>query len=225
MNLLAIDTSTDLATVAVSFGDDIWTAEQSGARKHAQFLLPMIQQVMHERPVAWSELQGIVYDEGPGSFTGLRVACSIAKALAYAHNLPIYGVSSLQSIAWQIRKQLPQSDLGILACGDARMNEIYWAYYPPNEGLNQALIRVDPVHAVQIQTARPLVLAGWGLESHRLGWLSDLQTQISAEYPIIPTAESLIELVQSGLCSATTATAALPLYVRNQVTHTGETHG
>ncbi|MCX7118694.1 MAG: tRNA (adenosine(37)-N6)-threonylcarbamoyltransferase complex dimerization subunit type 1 TsaB, partial [Legionellales bacterium] len=148
MNLLAIDTSTEIASVALSLGTAIHSLEQIGVRQHAQHLLPMIQSLMQEQSLQWSALQGIVFDAGPGSFTGLRIACSIAKALAYAHDLPVFGVSSMQAIAFQARAQ--QADCGVLACVDARMQEIYWAYYPPDEVLSQADIRVDPVHAVQI---------------------------------------------------------------------------
>ena len=223
MNLLAIDTSTEIGSVALSLGTAIHSLEQIGVRQHAEHLLPMIQSLMQEQSLQWSALQGIVFDAGPGSFTGLRIACSIAKALAYAHDLPVFGVSSMQAIAFQARAQ--QADCGVLACVDARMQEIYWAYYPPDEVLSQADIRVDPVHAVQILDTHSIVVAGWGLEPYRSQWPVDLQKKFIAHYAMHPKAETLIRLVQSGACSAVIAADALPLYVRNQVTHTGETHG
>ena len=223
MNLLAIDTSTEIANVALSLGDSIYSLEQIGVRQHAQHLLPMVQTLMQEQSLHWSALQGIVFDAGPGSFTGLRIGCSIAKAFAYAHDLPVFGVSSMQAIAFQARAQ--QADCGVLACGDARMQEIYWAYYPPDGPLAQTDIRVDPVPAVRILDTHPIVLAGWGLEPYRPHWRADLKKKFIAHYAMYPKAETLIRLVQSGECSAVTAADALPLYVRNQVTHTGEAHG
>lgn len=225
MNLLAIDTSTDVASVALSVGSHLYSLEQIGVRQHAQHLLPMIQTLLQDQALEWSALQGIVFDAGPGSFTGLRIACSIAKALAYAHQLPVFEISSLQAIAFQARAHNSQSDLGILACGDARMQELYWAYYPPETAVTEPAIRVDPVSLITILDTHPIVLAGWGLEPYQTQWPADLQTQFIAHYAMHPKAETLIRLVQSGEFSAVSAADAQPLYVRNQVTHTGGTHG
>lgn len=225
MNLLAIDTSTDVASVAISLGTSLYSLEQRGVRQHAQHLLPMIQTLLQEHGLEWSALQGIVFDAGPGSFTGLRIACSIAKALAYAHHLPVFGISSIQAIAFQARAHVSQPDVGILACGDARMQELYWAYYPPEAPLTEIAIRVDPVAVIKILDTHPIVLAGWGLETYQAQWCADLQRRFIANYAMHPKADTLIRMVQSGKYSAASAADAQPLYVRNQVTHTGETHG
>ena len=224
MNLLAIDTSTESATVAISQGSSIYSLELVGARQHAQNLLPMIQKLMAQHALSWSALQGIVFDQGPGSFTGLRIGCSIAKALAYAHHLPLFGISSMQVIFEQAKALTRPPDTGILACGDARMQEIYWAYYAPDDP-EIAPIRVDAVGAIQLSSKHPILLAGWGLDSYHLDWPSTLRQKFIGQYSMFPKAETLIRLVQSGEYNAMTAADALPLYVRNQVTHSGETHG
>lgn len=225
MNLLAIDTSTDIASVAVSVGGTIHSMEQEGVRQHAQNLLPMIQSLMQEQQINWSVLEGIVFDSGPGSFTGLRIACSIAKALAYAHDLPVFGISSMEAIAFQVRLHIHQPEAGVLACGDARMQEIYWAYYPPHTPLTCIGIQVSPVQAVEVLASHPLILAGWGLEHYQDQWPISLQKKFVAQYAMVPKAETLLRMVQQGGVSAVTAEEALPLYVRNQVTHNGGAHG
>ena len=216
MNLIAIETSTEVASVALSLGTDVYSLEQVGVRQHAQHLLPMLQTLMQEHQLTWSMLHGIVFGSGPGSFTGLRIACSVAQALAYAHALPIYGISSMHAIAYQARilTQAQEPCVGILAMGDARMQEVYWAYYPPGAPFINPEIRVSPVHEVAIAQTDPWVLAGWGLEAYH----AQLQNKCLSQYAMYPKAESLIRIVQTGVCQATTAAEALPLYVRNHVT-------
>ena len=99
MKLLAIDTSTERASVALAVGQEIQSREHLAQRQHAQFLLPVIDELLSEAGLTISQLDGIVFGRGPGSFTGLRIACSIVKGLAYAHDLAVYPVSSLLTIA------------------------------------------------------------------------------------------------------------------------------
>lgn len=225
MNLIAIDTSTEIATVAVSKGGDIQSIEQPGVRQHAQHLLPMLQSLLQKQQMIWQDIEGIVFGSGPGSFTGLRIACSIAKALAYAHHLPLYGVSSMQAIAYQMRDKLSQTELGILVGGDARMQELYWAYYAPGMSLLSAEAQVTAVREIQITGENPIVLAGWGLEHYQQQWSPGLQQRIIAEYAMYPRADMLIRMVQVGEGSLMTAEHALPLYIRNDVTHSRGSHG
>ena len=223
MTLLAIDTATEIASVALLKDSNIYALEQVGTRQHAQHLLPMIQTLLQEHQVIWSELKGIVMNSGPGSFTGLRISCSIAKALAYAHNLPIFSVTSMEALAFQAREKNP--NMGILAAGDARMQEIYWAYYPPGIALHTIEVQVDPVQAVRIADCQPIVLVGWGLKQYQEQWSAILQAQFIEQDLMYPKAETLIRIVQSEQRPSMSAIDALPLYVRNQVVHSGESHG
>lgn len=225
MNLLAIETSTDLASVALSVGPSVFSLEQAGVRQHAQHLLPMIQTLMVEHQINWSALHGIVFGVGPGSFTGLRIACSIAKALAYAHDLPLFGVGTMPALAYQAQTSMQAQNLeaGILAMGDARMQEVYWSYYPISVPLVDAQVHVSSVQSILVGDTAPLVVAGWGLEAYQQQLPSALQDRLLAYYPMHPRADALIHMVQTGMISANTAEDALPLYIRNNVT--GEIHG
>ena len=95
MKLLAIDTSTEIASVALMIGNELTCEEQGSQKTHAQLLLPMIDKLMVDAGLQLNQLDGIIFGCGPGSFTGLRIACSIAKGLAYAHDLGLIPVSSL----------------------------------------------------------------------------------------------------------------------------------
>ncbi len=227
MNLLALDTSTDMASVALSHGEQMDSLEQSSVRQHAQQILPMIQHLLDQARLSLSRLDGIVFDSGPGSFTGLRIACSIAKALAYAHDLPIYSVSSLDAIAYQARLHMTalQESTGILAILDARMNEVYWAYYPPESRRPEREISVTPAALVEVPEGCKVVLAGVGLETYDAQWSIAVKAATQQHYAIAPSAKALIELVQLGGGAKMRVADALPIYVRNTVTQTGGPHG
>ena len=131
MNLLAIETSTENASVAVSFEGKFYSEEYLGAQSHAQCILPAINQLLEKIDITFSDLDGIVFGRGPGSFTGLRVACSLAKGLAYAQNLPVYPVSTLDAIRAAVlfeNESIGSRASVVLALIDARMNQVYWSY-------------------------------------------------------------------------------------------------
>lgn len=222
MNLLALDTSTDKASVAVSQGTVIRSLEQNSIRQHAQQLLPMVQTLLQDTGQSLAELDGIVFGSGPGSFTGLRIACSIAKGLAYAHNLPMFGVCSLDAIAHQVTTAAHQ---GILAILDARMQEVYWAYYPPGSKVPDLEVRVTSPESVTLPVDQEVVMAGWGLDAYQMQWSPAVTAAVIEQIVVAPSAESLIQLVQLGHIPSTSIADALPIYVRNQVAQIGAKHG
>ncbi len=218
MKLLAIDTTTDTATVALSMNGEVYHEEQTGMRQHAQYLLPMIQRLLALAGLSCQQLDGIVFGRGPGSFTGLRIACSVAKGLAYAHDLPMYPVSSLAAIAEPFGLSQP-----VLAILDARMHQVYWAYFEGDT--SETHEHVSAVEDIQIVPIKPFILAGVGFESYLPQLPMALQAQMIQQQVVIPSAESMIRLVESGEIKPISAEAALPVYVRNQVTHGGESRG
>lgn len=217
MKLLAIDTSTEQASVAVSFGDELLHQEQGAQRTHAQFLLPMIDELLAKANISMTQLDGIIFGCGPGSFTGLRIACSIAKGLAYAHDLGLIPVSSLAAIAWGARQQAGQTDSAVLAVLDARMHEMYWAYYP--QALYVAEERVNAVAEIAVPTQQPIVLAGVGIDEYWADFPDALKAQVSNRLSVYPNAAAMIELARANNLPAITVADAQPVYVRNQVTY------
>jgi len=223
-NLLAIDTSTERATVAISTQGAIYAEAKMNVRQHAQCLLPMIDQLLIKAGLTLSELDGIVFGCGPGSFTGLRITSSIVKALAYAHDLPLFPVTSLQAIAYDVyctEDNLDQ-DVGILAMLDARMQEVYWAYFDDN--MQSEAPQVSPATDVILPYRNPFVLAGVGLDGYVQQLSMDLQSCLLKQRIVFPTAEAMIRLVQLGNIQSVDAANALPIYVRNHVTQ-GEPRG
>ena len=124
--LLAMDTATDQASVAIGMpGSEPLEVSVTGARQHAAALLPMIQSLLLRGGISLDDLQGVVLSDGPGSFTGLRVGASAAKALVQARNLPLWVAPSLQVRAAGVA----ENGSIVLAVSSALRGEVYAAAY------------------------------------------------------------------------------------------------
>ncbi|HEV8263388.1 MAG TPA: tRNA (adenosine(37)-N6)-threonylcarbamoyltransferase complex dimerization subunit type 1 TsaB [Gemmatimonadales bacterium] len=160
---LALETATDIASVALGTADRVRAARSvSGARQHAAQIVELIDQVLTMSAARVDEIAGIVVGDGPGSFTGLRIGWAAAKGLAEDRSLPLRAVPSLMGAAYAAA----QGEVGpVAACFDALRGQVFGAVYafPPGRvetlvapGLFTvpALARVSPV--------RPLVAVGDG---------------------------------------------------------------
>lgn len=127
-NLLAIESSAAVCSIALGINGQLSVREQEGVRSHTQFMLAFIDEVLQEQQCAIADLDGIVFAAGPASFTGVRLAASVAKSLAYAVNIPVIPVSSLAAIA-QTAARSTASLEPCLVITDARMGEVYMAEY------------------------------------------------------------------------------------------------
>ena len=128
--ILAIETATDLGSVAVYEGPRLRAyLELRRARTHASRLAPMIQALLAEAEVSAAELSAIAVGQGPGSYTGLRVGVSTAKGLSYALDKPLLSFGSLEALAWQVLPLARQLDAWICPLIDARRMEVYCAFF------------------------------------------------------------------------------------------------
>ena len=124
--LLAIETATDRASVALGVpGADPLEENVAGARRHAATLVPMIQSLLRRAGASLDDVTGIVLSDGPGSFTGLRVGASVAKALVQARSLPLWVAPSLLVRA----AGAARADELVLAVAGALRGEVYAAAY------------------------------------------------------------------------------------------------
>ncbi len=128
MRILALDTSTEWLSVATGVGDDAtslrWHARDNHAGSaHSGQILPLIQKLLQETNTKLADIDVIAYGAGPGSFTGVRIACSVAQGLALARGIPLVGVSGLQAIAYRAYEQYGWSN--VVSILDARMHEVY----------------------------------------------------------------------------------------------------
>lgn len=123
MNLLAIDTSGEFLSLAVSRGAAVRARHVPAGQRHAELILDAIDALMGEEGFTVRDLDGIAYGAGPGSFTGLRIACGVVQGVALARSLKVAGISTLLSIAEE------SGEARVVACINARMGEVYYAAY------------------------------------------------------------------------------------------------
>lgn len=135
MHLLAFDTSTDALSVAVlrstPAGPRYWQHQGAGGAAASGTLIATILDLLRQADLRLQDLDAICFGSGPGSFTGLRTACSVAQGLAYGAGVPVLPVSSLLALAQSARAaHAPQATQGcVSALLDARMDEVYAATY------------------------------------------------------------------------------------------------
>lgn len=125
MKLLAIDTSSDACSVALSVDDRVISRFDIVPRRHAEVLLPMIDELMLEAGMKVSQLDVLAMACGPGAFTGLRVAAGVVQGLAFSADLPVALVSTLTALAQRGWRE--QGARQVLAGFDARLQEVYWS--------------------------------------------------------------------------------------------------
>ncbi|AGX87711.1 tRNA (adenosine(37)-N6)-threonylcarbamoyltransferase complex dimerization subunit type 1 TsaB [Candidatus Symbiobacter mobilis] len=225
MHLLAIETSTPTQFVAVQRGDGAppWQHEAPAGAQASQTLIPTIQSLLDQAGLAFSDLDAIVFGAGPGAFTGLRTACSVAQGLAFALSLPVLPIPSLLAVAETARHNLGHTGVyTVCAMLDARMDEVYHAVYRydgsdgPHEHSGTAWRQRSP-----IALARPeLVQAdcdAWA--GNALAVYGERLAHATPWHNALPTALALLRLAPERIArgEALPADQALPLYVRDKV--------
>lgn len=123
MKILAFETSTEFCSVALQLEGVTIEKETHAGQRHSEILLFMIHEMLEKAKLTLQQMDSIAFGAGPGSFTGLRIACGVAQGLAYATGIPVIGISTLEAVAQKIDKQK------VIVALDARMGEIYHATY------------------------------------------------------------------------------------------------
>lgn len=232
MKLLAFDTSTDALSIAVSRSVDgatrLWQSSGPGGAQASSSLIGGVMDLLRQADIRLAELDAICFGSGPGSFTGLRTACSVAQGLAYGANVPVLPVPSLLALAQAARADAaPHAHEGqITALLDARMDEVYAATYR-FDGTVWATLQAPCLVA-------PEDLAHWALAPPAKGWHA-WAGNVFGVYAgrltrpdglncvdALPTAAAMLQLAPALLAAgqAVPASQALPLYVRDKVAKT-----
>ena len=213
--LIAIETSTDLASVALHHGGCLSVQTTAGAVKHSQSVLPMIQQLLRDAKIDLNQCDAIAYGAGPGSFTGVRTACGIAQGLAFGANLPVVAVSTLEAMALACHDAT--GAIRVLPILDARMGEVYWAQFD---------FSVEPVTVTSPRLSSPtlvlqkgeVIACGNGLLAYAAEF-RHLNFYKTARADLMPHAVQIAQLGLRAFISGQSVTAcdAQPIYLRNQV--------
>ncbi len=232
MKLLAFDTSTDALSIAVSRQDGgpgkVWHSSGPGGAQASNSLIGSVMDLLRQADLRLAELDAICFGSGPGSFTGLRTACSVAQGLAFGANVPVLPVPSLLALAQAARMDAaPGAPQGqITALLDARMDEIYAATYAFDGALwttLQAPCLVAPEDLAHWALASPA--SGWHAWAGNVFGVYAERLRAASALPCIaalPTAVAMLQLAPALLAAgqAVPASQALPLYVRDKVAKT-----
>lgn len=211
MLFLALESSTDAGSVALWRDGVVREAFCPAGQPSSATLLPLAATLLAEAGATFAELDAIAYAAGPGSFTGLRVACGLAQGLAVAHERPVLGIGTLDVIAAAV--DAPR----VAVCLDARMNEVYAGLFEDGEAVSA--IGVHAPEAVPLPPGEGWVAAGNALAAYpalhaRMGGACrNLLPEIA------PTAAMLARLAAPRLQRGEGIDPALaaPVYVRDKV--------
>lgn len=216
MKLLALDTSTEFLSLALWRDGSVLARETLAGQQHSSLILPLLRELLAEADIRLQQLDGIAFGEGPGSFTGLRIACGVAQGLALGAELPVVGVCTLEALAQQSGADK------VITCLDARMNEVYHAAYCRNERCWEAVIPPGLYPPARIP---PVEGDGWcaigsgfdvfGAVLHPL-YASRINQTIPGAFPL---ARHMAELAAPRFArgEGKPAHEAAPLYIRNKV--------
>jgi tRNA threonylcarbamoyladenosine biosynthesis protein TsaB len=225
-NLLAFDTSTEHLSVAVQRGADGQRFAHTGAggAQASATLIPTVQALLAQAGLALADLRAIVFGRGPGSFTGLRTACSVAQGLAWGAGVPVLPVDTLLAVAEAARAAYPapHDALRVLAVLDARMGEVYAAEFAWSPAVGWQTLADAAVLPPEALAAPPAgtVLAG-NVPAVYDNRLPDAVRALPRA-DVLPTADALLTLAPALLAAgrAVPAEQALPLYIRDKVAQT-----
>lgn len=223
--ILAIETSSELASCALLSGATVISRESDGVRTHSQSVLPMVQELLREAGLRLSDVDAIAFGAGPGSFTGVRTACGVAQGLAFGAGLPVLPLVTLEAMAESCRARSGATE--VLAVLDARMGEVYWAQYRHAGGAWQAVVAPtlsDPAAveaAVQSSAADGLAACGNGFAAYPDAFAGKAFAA-GADTAILPHARDLAVIGAAALAAGQGLPPALaqPIYLRNKVAFT-----
>ena len=245
---LAIETSTDMLSLAIAStqGDKskVWAHTSQGGAKSSQLVLPEIVRLMDEAQMRFADLTAVVFGKGPGSFTGLRTACSVAQGLAFGAGVPVLPIDTLLAVAEDARyqnmqqkqqqtqqqldqldqlDQLSQQPKRFFVAMNARMDQVYTAAYEwRSEWQCVQAPSVNSPENISVPTEwkdLEFTTVGNACDAFATRWPAELSGQ---HMFAMPTAQALLRLspVAFGQGLAVQPEDALPLYIRDKVAQT-----
>lgn len=207
--VLAIDTSTNFLSLALQTGDQTLLRHSDVGTRQSELILPQIGELFAEAGISAADLGVIVYAQGPGTFTGLRIGTGVAQGLATPFHTPLIGVPCLDAVAYQLQAGC------VLAATDARMGEVFYAWFDTLGHRRLSDYQVGKAAEIELpegaENPRGIGNAFALAEQPPFNGLSDM-----------PTAVNYLDLAQSGRYAATDAARAELLYVRNKIALTAK---
>ena len=215
MKLLALETATEACSAAIFADGAVLERYEIAPRRHAALILPMAEALLAEAGYALQQLDALAVGRGPGAFTGVRLAISVAQGLAFAADVPVAPISTLAALALGAMHETGETH--IASALDARMGEVYWATWTQSAGgvTVQDAERVCAPHLVSAAAGQWFgVGSGWltyapllAAQVANSGWLGERYPR-AADVARLGAAQPELWVV---------AEQALPVYLRDQV--------
>lgn len=221
---LAFDTATEHLSIALQLGDRVWSHEAAGGALASSTLIPGVMDLLAQAGIGLRDLDAIAFGRGPGAFTGLRTACSVAQGLALGADKPVLPIDTLLAVAEDARTSSCAATLDeVWVAMDARMDEIY-AAHAVFEGSTWRLATAPWLCTPQQLNERwreraPRAVAGTALAAFG----DRLICGDALRFPqALPRARAMLPLAAAlwAQGGAVDAAQALPLYLRDKVAQT-----
>ena len=239
---LALETSTDTLSLAVSRGTQTWTHTSAGGALTSTHMIPHTLALLKEAGLALTDLQAVVFGRGPGAFTGLRTACAVAQGLAFGADLPVLPIDTLLAVAEEARAAAAATGTApvtrVLVVMDARMEQVYVAAYEFTASATKAATD-DAEHmqgtwrCVQAPELHSPESLQWPADWSQDGFIAagNAWPVYAGRWPAalnvpqvlaLPTAAALLRLAPAAWAAglAVPPEEALPLYIRDKVAQT-----
>jgi len=226
-NYLVIDASTEACSVALQYQGKVTSLYELCPQSHSLRLLPMVDELLKAANCTLQQLDGIIYGQGPGSFTGVRIGIGVTQGLAFSAELPVVGVSTLQAMAQQAYSKFDQPR--VISAIDARMEEVYTGYYELDENkimqattaervLPPSVVKAHYVEAVNLDLTTLPYGVGTGWEAYKTE-LDELRANEGEPEVLFPHAQAMLEIGQLAFEQGKSVSAeeAQPVYVRDTV--------
>lgn len=221
MKLLAIDTATEACSAALYLDGAVTERYTLAPREHALLILPMMDELLRAASLSPADLDAVAFGQGPGAFTGLRIAAGVAQGIAFGADIPVVPVSSLAALAQGLCRE--RGIECVLAAIDARIGDVYWGAYQLNErGLValQGEERVVPPDAVPLPDGASWHGAGTGWDVYGETLQARLHAHLAgvdeARYPRAHDV-ALLAAAAYARGEMVNAEQAVPVYLRNDV--------
>jgi tRNA threonylcarbamoyladenosine biosynthesis protein TsaB len=227
VRILGIDTATESCSAALLLERRLLQREQRLERAHAQAILPMVDELLAEGGAPLGTLDAIAFGRGPGAFTGVRLAATVAQGLAFGAGVPVVPVSDLRALAQRALDE-DRALARVLVCTDARMREVYWACFERSSDTFAGPCGEERVSA----PADVRLPSAWGPAGQGAGRLAGVGSGFAAypelcrQFPLDALMQGLlpraVEIVQLAVPEVEAGRVfppeqALPVYLRDDV--------
>jgi len=215
--ILAFDTSHTACSVALTDGQKVYLSHEIVPMQQTRLILPTIDKLLHDAHLSLKELDAIAYGCGPGSFTGIRIASSVAQGISFGSKLPVIRISSLAALAQSAYNKQQWSRIFVAV--DARVQKIYWAVYTADQQGHVRLEGVETVCApdkIVLATQQQGVGVGDGWEKYGESMTKHLGfSPLAIDAQQIPSADALLILAQEKFAKKEWSLPheALPIYL------------